>query len=267
MARIGLVAGYGTLPMAFADAARKAGDTVIGFGLKGVAQEELAGHVDKMHWLGWGDFAKGMLLLTTERVRKVVMLGKIKKDAFFRDDAKFDEKMRSMLYSTGNRKDYNILKEAAKALKMIGVEVIDPTPYLAELVPSKGVLTKKAPSSSESEDINYGAGAAKELARFDIGQTVAVKDKTVIAAEAVEGTDEMIRRAGSLSRVGFSVIKVARPDQDMRFDIPLVGLDTVKNLIECGGTALALESGKTLLMDRDEIIKLADSKGISIVVI
>jgi len=144
---------------------------------------------------------------------------------------------------------------------------MDPTKYLKGLIPAPGVLTKRSPSPAEREDIKYAETVARELARLDIGQAVAVKDKTILAAEAVEGTDELIRRAGRLSKTGFGVVKVARPDQDMRFDIPLVGPDTVKVLAEAGGSFLALESGKTLLMDKDEAVRLANDKGIAIVII
>jgi UDP-2,3-diacylglucosamine hydrolase len=267
MSRIGLVAGHGKLPMLFARAAKEKGETVIAFGLKGITHEDLAGYVDKIHWLEWGNLQKALLLLATERIKKIVMLGKIEKNILFKGDEKLDDQARSMLQRIGDRKDYPILKEVAGILGKLGIEVIDSTTYLKDLIPSKGVLTKREPTKEEWEDIAYGKLVARELSRFDIGQTLAVKNKTVIALEAVEGTDETIRRSGSLASVGFSVIKVARPDQDMRFDVPLIGPDTLKTLIEANGKVLALEEGKTFLMDKEEMIKLADEKGVSIVVI
>ena len=144
---------------------------------------------------------------------------------------------------------------------------MDPTSYLKELIPQRGVLTRSLPTEEESQDINYGRDVAKELSRFDIGQTVAVKDRTVIAVEAVEGTDEAIKRAGLLTGGGFVVVKVARPNQDMRFDVPLIGPDTLKSMVEAGGRVLAFEEKKTFLMGKDEMIKHADEKGASIVVI
>ena len=149
----------------------------------------------------------------------------------------------------------------------MGIEIVDPTPYLEELVPSKGVLTKRAPTQSEKDDIDYGREVASDLAKFDIGQTVVIKDKTVIALEAAEGTDDTIKRAGKLIGAGFTVVKMARPDQDARFDIPLVGLDTVKTIAEYRGSVLALQEKKTFLMNRDEAIAFANSHNISIVVV
>jgi hypothetical protein len=267
MARIGLLAGYGKLPILFSQVAKSRGDTVIAFALKGQAQQELAKYVDKIHWLEWGEYQKGLLLLAAERIRKVAMLGKISKEAFFKDDDKLDEKAKKVIEKIRDKKDYSILNEMGKVLGKIGIEVIDPTTYLSDLIPQKGILTKKGPSDSESDDINYGVKMAKELSGFDIGQTVVVKDKTVIAVEAIEGTDQTISRAGALTKGGFVVVKVARPNQDMRFDVPLVGLDTLKAIAEAKGSALALESGKMLLMDREALVNLADEKGISIVVI
>ncbi len=152
-------------------------------------------------------------------------------------------------------------------LKTVGIEIIDPTPYLEELIPVKSILTKKVPTKEEELDIEYGRKIASELARFDIGQTVIVKDKTVIALEAAEGTDETIRRAGKLVDGGFTVVKMARPAQDARFDIPLVGPETIKTIVKSKGSVLALEQKKTFLMDKVEAIRIADESGISIVVI
>lgn len=267
MPRIGLVAGHGKIPVIFAKAAKAKGDTVIAFGLKGVTGEGLGGYVDKIHWLEWGDFQKAIMLLVRERIKKIALLGKIKKDIVFKGDAKLDESSRNIIEKAKDRKDYHILSEVAKVLGTFGVEIIDPTAYLGECIPSKGTITKRKPTQDELDDIDYGRNIAKELARFDIGQTVAVKDKTVIALEAVEGTNEVIKRAGLLTHSGFVVVKMARPDQDMRFDVPLVGMETLKVMVESCGKVLALEGSKTFLIEKDELVKLADEKGIAIVII
>ena len=267
MARIGLVAGYGELPIIFAKKAKEKGDTVIALGLKGITSEELSNYVEKIHWFEWGDLKKAMLLAVTERLRKIALLGKIKKESLFKDSKKFDEEAKKIMKTAGGKKDYAVLKGIANLLKTIGVEVIDPTPYLGELVPLKGVLTKRAPAQSEKDDIEYGREVASGLARFDIGQTVVVKDKTIIALEAAEGTDDTVRRGGKLVDGAFTVVKMARPDQDARFDIPLVGLDTVKTIAEFKGSVLALEEKKTLLMNQKEVIKLADEHNIAIIVL
>lgn len=267
MSRIGLVAGYGELPIVFAKKAKEKGDTVIALGLKGVTSEELPHYVEKMHWFEWGDLKRAMLLAVTERLKKIALLGKIKKEILFKSDKRLDDEAQNIVKTAGAKKDYAILKGIASLLKTVGIEVIDPTPYLEELVPLKGLLTKRAVSGSEKSDIEYGREVARELARFDIGQTVVVKDKTIIALEAAEGTDDTIKRAGGLVSGGFSVVKMARPDQDARFDIPLIGLDTIKTIAQFKGTALALEEKKTLLLHKEEVIKFADSNGISIIVI
>ncbi len=267
MARIGLVAGYGELPLIFAKKAKEKGDTVIALGLKGVTSEELEKHVEKVYWFEWGDLKKAMLIAVTQRLRKIALLGKIKKEILFRESGKLDDESKSIIRSSGGKKDYNILKGVADLVKTVGIEVIDPTPYLEELIPTKGVLTRKAPTKDEELDIEFGRKVASELARFDIGQTVIVKDKTVIAVEAVEGTDEAIRRAGKLVNGGFTVVKMARPAQDARFDVPLVGPDTVRVIAENNGKVLAMEQKKTFLMNRIEAVRIADESGLSIIVI
>ena len=267
MSRIGLVAGEGKLPIVFSKIARDKGDTVIALGLKGITDPSLEQYVQKLHWIEWGKWQKAILLCVTERMSKIVMLGKVKKEAFFKRPEDLDAEATKILEDLGDKKDYAILNEAAKYLKKLGIEVIDPTLYLTDFIPRKGILTKREPAKNEWEDIEYGKGVAKSLSAFDIGQTIAVKDKTVIALEAVEGTDETILRAGTHVTGGFVVVKVARPDQDMRFDVPLVGLETLNALIKSGAKVLALESDKTLLMDKEEVARLADEKGISIVII
>lgn len=266
MIRIGLVAGEGKLPIVFSRVAKVKGDTVIAFGLKGVTDPELEKHVHKLHWLEWGKWQKALVLLPIERIRKIVMLGKLKKELVFKGDGELDEEAKKIMDSLGDRKDYAILNEVGKILGKLGVEILDSTAYLKDLIPSKGTLTVKEPSKSGWDDINYALVLARELSGFDVGQTLAVKDKTVIAVEAMEGTDETILRAGGLVKGGFVVVKVARPKQDMRFDVPLVGLETLKTLIKSGASALALEADKTLIMDREDMIKLADENGIAIVI-
>lgn len=267
MAKIGLVAGQGKITALFADRAKKRGDTVVAFALEGVTDPDLASHVDKIKWFKWGDLHKAFLFAMTEGIRNIVLLGKIKKDLLFEGDRALDGQAREMLQKAGGRKDLPILTNVANMLSKVGIKVLDSKEYLTDLIPSQGVLTKRAPTPEESQDIDYGKDLARQFAGLEIGQAIAVKDKTVIAIEAVEGTDDTIRRAGTLSKVGFALVKMARPSQDMRFDVPLIGLDTLKALIDAGGTALALEGGKTLLIDRDEMIALADQKNVSIVII
>jgi len=267
MARIGLVAGSGDLPVVFARKAKEKGDTVVVLGMRGVTSEKLSDYAEKIHWFEWGDLKRAMLLAVTERLNRIALLGKIKKEILFKDSSKFDEAAKNIVKVAGGKKDYAILKGVANLIKTVGIEVIDPTPYLEELIPLKGILTKRIPTKSENEDIEYGREVASKLAGFDIGQTVVIKDKTVIALEAAEGTDETIKRAGKLVDGAFTVVKMARPDQDARFDIPLIGPDTIKVIAENKGSVLALQEKKTFLMNKDETIKLADAHNISIVVV
>ncbi|MBN2453011.1 MAG: UDP-2,3-diacylglucosamine diphosphatase LpxI [Candidatus Omnitrophica bacterium] len=267
MATIGLVAGSGKLPAIFSDSARQRGDKVIGIGLKGVTPPEIENHVDKFIWFELAALQKMIFAAVSNRITKIVLLGKLRKDIFFKNTEGFDEDTRKILGKLTDKKDYSMLNKVSETLSKFGMEVLDPTPYLKDYMPSKGVLTRRHPSEDEAKDLEYARKIALENAGRDIGQAVAVKNRTVIAIEAVEGTDEMIARAGSLSGRGFVVAKVARPEQDMRFDVPLVGLETVEALVKAGATALSIEAGRTFLIDREEIIKLADEKSLSIVIV
>ncbi|MCM8791174.1 MAG: UDP-2,3-diacylglucosamine diphosphatase LpxI [Candidatus Omnitrophica bacterium] len=268
MASIGIVGGGGKLPIIFSDSARQKGDKVVGIGLRGLTDPALEAHVDKFIWIDPGAIQKTILSVVAERINKIALLGKIDKGLFLRDDTSLDADVRVFAgKALGDMKDYSMLNKAASFLSKFGIEIIDPTPYISFLIPQKGALTARKTDPEEAEDINYGFRIAKDLARFDIGQAVALKKKTVLALEAAEGTDDVITRAGKISKKGFVLVKVARPDQDMRFDVPSVGLETVHLLAKAGGTALALESGRTFLLDRDEVIKFANEKNIAIEVI
>lgn len=267
MAKIGLVAGEGRLPIVLAKEARRRGDEVVAFGVTGLTDAELEKHVAKMHWFEWGELQKAFMTILAEGLRKIVFLGKINKSLLFKEGGDLDEKSKNFLAGLKDKKDYSVLKKIQGMLKLIGAELLDATDYLEGLVPEKGVLSRRRPTGRESSDIEVGRTIARELARWDIGQTVCVKDGCVIAMEAAEGTDETIRRAGALSEGGFTVVKMARPEQDMRLDVPLVGPDTVRTLSSAGARVLALEGKKTILMDREEVISIADEAGIAIIIV
>ena len=196
MSRIGLLAGSGKLPIVFSKTARAKGDTVIAFALKGVTESPLKEEVDKIHWLDWGDYAKALLLLATERIGKVMMLGKMEKSALIKKEGSLDAASQKLFGLLKDKKDYAILNEVTKALTSMGIEVLDVRVYLKDLIPAKGLLTRSAPTEGERLDIEYGREAALQLSGFDIGQTVAVKDRAVIAVDAMDGTDETIKSAG-----------------------------------------------------------------------
>ena len=192
------------------------------------------------------------------------MAGTITKRRMF-EDIRPDLKGLAVISKLALFHDDGILRAVADELAREGIEIVSSTQYLPELVAPQGCLTKRKPNKSEKEDIDFGFRVAKELGRLDIGQCVVVKKKTILAVEAIEGTDAAIRRGGDLAREGAVVVKVSKPNQDLRFDVPAVGLGTVKAMGEVKAAALAVESGKTLLFDKDEMITYADKLRIAIV--
>lgn len=268
MERIGLIAGSGNFPMLFAKEAKKKGAKLIAFAIKNLTSPDFSDFVDKVHWIDASKFKiqKFILLLLTERIKKMIMVGKIDKSFVFRQLKNNNEDIDSLLKDAKDNMDYSILDEVTKRLNKIGIEVIDGLEYLKDLMPQKGVLTKRFPSEREWEDIEFGSKIAKELARFDIGQTITVKDKAVITVEAMEGTDEVIKRAGQLVGGDFTVIKVSRPHQDMRWDVPLVGFQTLMAMIESKARVLAVESQKTFFIEKAKVIREADLNNITIAV-
>ena len=194
------------------------------------------------------------------------MLGGIKKANLYKDIAK-DKYAEGVLKISRDNRDETLLKSAANRLWWLGLYLKRPTDYLKKLLPEKGVLTKRFPTKNEYSDIKFGYKIAKKIAGADIGQTIVVKDRSVVAVEGMEGTDEVIKRANALCGEGAVVIKVARPKQDMRFDVPLVGIKTIQSLIEAKASVLALERKRTYLIDKNSLIKLADDNNISVVII
>ena len=266
MKRIGLIAGGGRLPIIFAKEAKKNGVQVIGFAIDEMASREFDSVCDKTHRLNIGQVTKFIFLLLAERIKEVVLLGKVDKSVIYRY-LKKDEKAENMLKEVSDKSDYTLLDKLTNELKKIGITVIDGTEYLKGLFPPKGVLTSKTPTEKELEDIDFGIKKAKELAHLDIGQTIVVKDKSVVSVEAMEGTDKAIERAGSICGEGFTVIKVARPHQDMRLDVPVVGPGTISTIAATRGTALAMEENKMFIVDKEKCVEIADKNGISITVL
>ncbi|MDD5438810.1 MAG: UDP-2,3-diacylglucosamine diphosphatase LpxI [Candidatus Omnitrophica bacterium] len=268
MERIGLVAGGGNFPVLFSREAKKMGAQVVTFAIQGITEPVIEQSSDRTHWIDVDKFSipKFLFLLVAERIKKIVLVGKIDKAQVFQR-MKTNKDLNEVLSSTKDNRDYSILDEVTKRFKAIGIDVIDGLAYLKDLMPQKGVLTKRLPSERESQDIIFGLPIAQELARLDIGQTITVKGKAVITVEAIEGTDQTIRRAREFVKDEFVVIKVARPRQDMRWDVPLVGLDTIKAIIEAHGSVLAIESGKMFFAERDKAVREADLHNLTIVVV
>jgi len=264
--RIGIIAGAGDLPIFFAKKAKEKGTKVIGFAIEEMASPEFDAACDRTHRLGIGQIKKFILLLFTERIKKIVMLGKVDKSIIYRYMNK-DDKAKEMLKESKDKSDYTLLDKFTSELKKIGVDVIDGVEYLKDFLPSKGILTNRKPTDAELEDIKFGIKTAKEVARLDVGQTIIVKNKSIVSVEAMEGTDSTIERAAKICGEGFSVVKVARPMQDMRWDVPVVGVDTIKIIAKNKGSVLAMEEKKMFLVDKETCVELADNKNISIIVL
>jgi DUF1009 family protein len=266
MSRIGLIAGKGALPLEFAHSVKNAGEKVIVFALEGMASPEIEKIADKVHWVNVGQYKKFVFLLLKERIRQLAFIGKVQKNLIYeRED--FDKEANVGLKNLLDRKDTSIFEEITKRLRMLGIEVIEATRYLSHMLPEKGSLSQETPDAQLEADISFGRKIAKKIAGMDIGQTVVIKDKSVVAVEAMEGTDATILRAKEVAGEGCVMVKVSRPEQDMRWDVPTVGPDTMAKLIENGFKALAIESGKMFLLEKEKTLKMADEAKIVLEVI
>jgi DUF1009 family protein len=264
MDKIGLIAGSGKFPLMVAESAKQRGLQVVAVAHKGETVSELAEKVDDITWVGLGQFGHLISAFKSKEVKHVLMAGAITKTNVF-SDVRPDLKGLAVLGKLLVLHDDDILRAVARELEKEGIIVISSATYLPELLAPRGCLTRRKPRKEELEDIEFGWMVAKELGRLDIGHCVVVRRKTVLAVEAIEGTNKTILRGGELAKERAVVVKVCKPSQDLRFDLPAVGLDTVKVMKSVDATVLAIEAGKTLVFDRDEMIDLADANGIAIV--
>lgn len=272
--RVGLLAGAGRFPLAFAEAARRQGHHVYGIGIMGMAPPELAELCHSYSESPLARIGRAIRLFKRARVDRVVMAGKIEKTVLFQPFRIFrllpDWRTLHMWYryATRDHKDDSLLLAVIREFARDDIHFDSALDYCPELLVKHGFLTRRKPTEAQWRDIRFGWDLAKEMGRLDVGQSVIVNDLAVIAVEAIEGTDRAIRRAGELCRRGgFTVVKVAKPQQDMRFDVPTIGAQTIKTLQESGGRVLAIESSKTIMLDQQEVIDLADRLGIAIVAI
>lgn len=262
--KIGLIAGNGNFPLAFARAAKEKGLQVIAVAHEGETLPELAGLVEAIVWVKVGQLGKLIKTFKEHEVSDVLMAGGIKKTRLFAGGMP-DMRALSLLARMIHKKDDSLLRAVAEELESEGITVRESTLYLDNLLAQPGLLTRRKPTKEEQQDIEFGWQMAKEIGKLDIGQTVVVKDQAVLAVEAIEGTDEAIRRGGRLCGKGAVVVKICKPQQDLRFDLPAVGLQTIQSLNEVKASCLALEAGKTIILDRDQVISEADRAGICIV--
>lgn len=266
MEKLALLCGTTRFPILFAQMAKKksANTKVIAIGVRDFTKEEVSNYVDTMHWIDIDNIMEDLFkILKQEKPTYAAIVGKIDKTLIYKFTK--NKQIASFLDKLSDKKDLSILSGIAKRLNSIGIKVINSTTYLEDFLVKKGPQTKTQPTEEQLEDIRFGFNIAKRLAAQDIGQTVVIKQKAVVAIEAIEGTDETIKRAGRLVGSGCVVIKMARPKQDMRLDVPVIGETTVDSLIEAGAACLAPEAGKVLMIDKDKLINKADSFGISII--
>ena len=261
---IGLIAGGGQFPLMIAEAARKQGLRVVAAAHLGETEPSLSDRVNEIVWLKLGQLGQLIKALKRNGVKKALMAGSIAKRRMF-DNIRPDLKGLAVISKLAIFHDDDILRAVAGELAKEGIEIVSATSYLPELLAPPGCLTRRRPSKSEKEDIDFGWKVAKELGRLDIGQCVVVRRKTVLAIEAIDGTNETILRGGGLAREKAVVIKVSKPGQDLRFDLPTVGLETARVMAQVRASVLAVETGKTLIFDRTDMIQYANEAGISII--
>lgn len=266
MAKIGLIAGSGVLPLEFVKSAKKEGEKVVVFALEGMAPAEIEELADRTYWVNVGQYKKFVFLLAKEMIRRLAFIGKVDKGLIY-GKGTLEKEASEGLKALKNKKDTSIFEEITRRLNMVGVEVVEATRYLSHMLPEKGVLSSRKPDAELEEDISFGYETAKKLAGMDIGQAVVVKGKAVVAVEAMEGTDATVSRAKEVAGDGCVMVKTGRPDQDMRWDVPTVGPDTVAKLIENGFKALAIESGKMFLLEKEKTLQMADDAGLIVKVV
>lgn len=272
--RVGILAGWGRYPIVVAQALRAAGCRTYCLGVVGHAGEDLAAACDCFEWVGMARLGAAVRFFRRHGVHEATMAGKLHKSALFQkgwwrhfpDLKTIAAFMPHYLTRRKDCKDDSLLGTLVAAFAKEGIRFGPATDYVPELLVKQGQLTRFGPSAWQRKDIQFGWRLAKELGRLDIGQTVAVKDQAVLAVEAVEGTDECIRRAGTLCAIGgFTVVKTAKPQQDMRFDVPTIGMNTVETIVAAGGRVLAVEADMTILLDAPEVIEYANRHKLIIV--
>jgi DUF1009 family protein len=260
----GLIAGNGKFPFMVLEGARHAGISLSVAAIREETNPEIDRVADRVQWVGIGQLGKMIRFFKSEGVERAIMAGQVKHVQIF-SGAIPDARMLKLLLKLPKRNTDALIGAVADELASEGIELIDSTWFLKDKLPGAGTLTRREPDAREREDIDYGLEIAREIAHLNLGQTIVIRAKACVAIEAMEGTDETIRRAGQLARGRLTVVKLARPDQDMRFDVPVVGLSTIEAMLAAGATCLSITAGKTLLFDREETIRLAEKNKIAIV--
>jgi UDP-2,3-diacylglucosamine hydrolase len=275
MQRIGLIAGNGTFPFLVLDAARAKGYDVVVIAIKEETFPDIESRgATAVHWLSLGELSKLIKTLQREGVTRAIMAGQVEHKQIF-SAIRPDWRMAKLLLSLTARNTDSLLGAVSKALAEEGIMLESSTAFLEPLLAKPGVLTRRAPSEQELKNIDYGRAVARQLAQYDLGQTVVIADMACVAVEAMEGTDAAIERAGQIMRSlhgeastlsrALTVVKIAKPNQDMRFDVPVIGVKTIEVMKAAGATCLALDAGKCLLLDGEKIIEAANAANIAVI--
>lgn len=259
-----MIAGNGDFPFLVLEGARSRGIEMAVIAIREEASPNLERRAKRLHWVSLGELSRAIELLHSEGVKRAVMAGQVKHNKIF-SSIRPDWRLAKLLFSLHSKNTDALIGAVARVLEDEGIELVDSTEFLGPLLPKTGVLTKRAPDDNERADVDYGRDIAQQIAGLDLGQTVVISDRACVAIEAMEGTDETIERAARIARgQRLVVVKVSKPKQDMRFDVPVVGRRTIDVMKQANATALAIDAGRTLLFDRDDLIGAADQAGISI---
>lgn len=263
---LGLIAGNGKFPLIFAEQAKEEGVRLVVVAHRGETSEKIEDLVESVTWVYVGELGKIIRTFRRAHIAKAVMAGGIEKVKLF---SNFRPDLRGMAFLARmkSREDDQLLRGVAAELEREGIEVLESTLFLSRIIPAEGVLSRRAPEPGEWEDIRLGTRVAKTLGRMGIGQTVVVKEGVVLAVEAVEGTDLAIRRGGSLVKSGSVVVKMSKPQQDLRFDVPAVGPETLEVMRDVGSRVLAVEAGRSILLEKERFIEVADQSGMAVVAV
>jgi len=264
--KFGLIAGNGKFPFMVLEGARRSGAQIAVAAIREETDPEIEQLADRVTWVGIGQLGRMIRFFKDEGVEKAIMAGQVKHVQIF-SRAVPDVRMLKVLLKLPRRNTDSLIGAIASELQGEGIELIDSTYFLQDYLPKTGILTQRKPDKREQEDVEYGLEIAREIARLNLGQTIVIRGRACVAIEAMEGTDETIRRAGVLAHGRLTVVKIAKPDQDMRFDVPVVGVPTIEAMVAAGATCLCVTAGKTLMFDRDEMIRLANEKKIAIVAV
>jgi len=271
--KLGLIAGNGRFPFLVLDAARAQGNEVIVAAIKEETDPAIERHGTKVHWLSLGELSKLIDTFKAEGITRALMAGQVKHKQIF-SSIRPDWRLAKLLLSLGTRNTDSLIGAVAKVLEDEGIHLMRSTEFLEPLLAKPGVLTKRPPSDEEKKNIAYGRDVAHHIAHYDIGQTVVIAECACVAVEAMEGTDVTIERAGAIMHTlgddastlsrALTVVKVAKPNQDMRFDVPSIGIKTIETMAAAGATCLAIDAGRCLLLDGDKVITAADRANIAI---